>query len=122
MLIVVVQECGFFEKNGLKVELINYSGLIDQLFELIVIGKVDVVVGMIYCWFKLFEVGFDVKIIGSLYGGCVCLFGVKVVGVMMLQVLKGKMVGVSDLVVFGKYFFLILFVKNGIDLECDIMW
>jgi NitT/TauT family transport system substrate-binding protein len=120
--IVVAQERGFFEKNGLKVDLINYSGSTDQLLEAIATGKADAAVGMIHRWLKPLEAGFDVKIIGSSHGGCVRLVGAKAAGVTTLQALKGKTVGVSDLAAPGKHFFTILLAKNGIDPERDITW
>ena len=119
--IVVAQERGFFEKNGLKVDLINYSGSTDQLLESIATGKADAAVGMIHRWLKPLEAGFDVKIIGSSHGGCVRLVGAKAAGVTTLQALKGKTVGVSDPAP-GKHFFSILLAKNGIDPERDITW
>ncbi|HBO80947.1 MAG TPA: ABC transporter substrate-binding protein, partial [Cupriavidus sp.] len=57
--IVVAQEKGFFEKNGLQVDLINYSGSTDQLLESIATGKDDAAVGMINRWLKPLEAGFD---------------------------------------------------------------
>lgn len=113
--IVVAQERGFFEKNGLHVDLINYSGSTDQLLESIATGKADAAVGMIHRWLKPLEAGFDVKIIGSSHGGCVRLVGSKAAGVTNLAALKGKTVGVSDLAAPGKHFFTILLAKNGID-------
>ncbi len=50
--IVVAQERGIFEKNGLAVELVNYSGSTDQLLESIATGKADAAVGMIHRWLK----------------------------------------------------------------------
>ncbi|EON20757.1 ABC transporter substrate-binding protein [Cupriavidus necator] len=120
--IVVAQEKGFFEKNGLQVDLINYSGSTDQLLESIATGKADAAVGMIHRWLKPLEAGFDVKIIGSSHGGCVRLVGSKAAGVTSLQQLKGKTVGVSDLAAPGKHFFTILLAKNGIDPDKDITW
>ncbi|QQE09552.1 ABC transporter substrate-binding protein [Cupriavidus sp. ISTL7] len=120
--IVVAQEKGFFEKNGLQVDLINYSGSTDQLLESIATGKADAAVGMIHRWLKPLEAGFDVKIIGSSHGGCVRLVGAKAAGVTSLQALKGKTVGVSDLAAPGKHFFTILLARNGIDPDKDVTW
>ena len=120
--IVLAQERGFFEKNGLQVDLINYSGSTDQLLESIATGKADAAVGMIHRWLKPLEAGFDVKIIGSSHGGCVRLVGAKAAGVTSLAALKGKTVGVSDLAAPGKHFFTILLAKHGIDPDRDITW
>ncbi len=120
--VVVAQERGFFEKNGLQVELINYSGSTDQLLESIATGKADAAIGMIHRWLKPLEAGFDVKIIGSSHGGCVRLVGSKAAGVTSQQQLKGKTVGVSDLAAPGKHFFTILLARHGIDPDKDVTW
>ncbi len=75
--VVVAQERGYFEHNGLQVDLINYTGSTDQLLESLATAKADAAVGMIHRWLKPLESGFDVKIVGSSHGGCVRLVGVK---------------------------------------------
>ena len=120
--VVVAQERGFFEKNGLQVDLINYTGSTDQLLESLATAKADAAVGMIHRWLKPLESGFDVKIVGSSHGGCVRLVGVKEAGVTDLQKLKGKTIGVSDIASPGKNFFSILLKKNGIDADKDVTW
>lgn len=120
--VVVAQERGIFEKNGLQVELINYTGSTDQLLESLATEKADAAVGMIHRWLKPLESGFDVKIVGSSHGGCVRLVGVKEAGVTDLQKLRGKTIGVSDIASPGKNFFSILLKKNGIDADRDVSW
>lgn len=120
--IVAAVDRGFFEKNGLDVELINYTGSTDQLLESLATGKADAAVGMMHRWLKPLEAGFDVKIIGSSHGGCVRLIGSRAAGVTKLSDLKGKTMGVSDLASPGKNFFSILLAKNGIDAERDVSW
>ncbi|MFT3800086.1 MAG: ABC transporter substrate-binding protein [Burkholderiaceae bacterium] len=120
--IVVAQERGIFEKNGLQVDLINYTGSTDQLLESLASGKADAAVGMIHRWLKPLESGFDVKIVGSSHGGCVRLVGVKDAGATSLSSLKGKVIGVSDIASPGKNFFSILLKKNGIDADKDVVW
>ncbi|WP_213954423.1 MULTISPECIES: ABC transporter substrate-binding protein [unclassified Variovorax] len=120
--VVVAQERGIFEKNGLNVELINYTGSTDQLLESLATAKADAAVGMIHRWLKPLESGFDVKIVGSSHGGCVRMVGVKEAGVTDLKKLKGKTIGVSDIASPGKNFFSILLKKNGIDADTDVTW
>lgn len=120
--ILVAQERGYFERNGLDVELINYTGSTEQLLESLATSKADAAVGMIHRWLKPLESGFDVKIVGSSHGGCVRLLGVKEAGSTTLQSLKGKTIGVPDLNAPGKNFFAILLKKNGIDPERDVQW
>ncbi len=120
--IVVAQELGYFERNGVAVDLINYTGSTDQLLESLATGKADAAVGMIHRWLKPLESGFDVKLIGSSHGGCVRLLGAKETGATDLQALRGKTIGVSDLAAPGKNFFSILLAKNGIDPDKEVTW
>lgn len=120
--IVVAKDAGIFEKNGLDVSFINYSGSTDQLLQAISTGKADAAVGMIHRWLKPLEAGFDVKIVGSVHGGCVRMVGVKQAGAVSLASLKGKTIGVSDLGSPGKHFFAILMLKHGIDPDRDVTW
>ena len=120
--VVVAQERGYFEKNGLQVDLINYTGSTDQLLESLASGKADAAVGMIHRWLKPLESGFDVKIVGSSHGGCVRLVGVKEAGITDLRKLRGTTIGVSDIASPGKNFFSILLKKNGIDADTDVTW
>ncbi|HWH80660.1 MAG TPA: ABC transporter substrate-binding protein [Burkholderiaceae bacterium] len=120
--VVVAQELGYFERNGVQVELINYTGSTDQLLESLATGKADAAVGMIHRWLKPLESGFDVKLISSSHGGCVRLVGAKNAGVTTLQSLKGKTIGVADLGGPGKNFFAIMLTKAGIDADKDVQW
>lgn len=120
--VVVAQELGYFERNGIAVDLINYTGSTDQLLEALATAKADAAVGMIHRWLKPLESGFDVKLIGSSHGGCVRLIGAKETGAITLEALKGKTIGVSDLAAPGKNFFSILLAKNGINPETDVTW
>jgi len=120
--VVVAQELGYFERNGLQVDLINYTGSTDQLLESLATGKADAAVGMIHRWLKPLESGFDVKLIASSHGGCVRLVGVNKSGTTSLQSLKGKTIGVADLGGPGKNFFAILLTKAGIDADKDVQW
>src|ERR1700744_6085873 len=65
---VAVQQ-GFFERHGLQVELVNFSGSTDQLLEAIATGKSDAGVGMALRWIKPLEQGFDVKLTAGIHGG-----------------------------------------------------
>ncbi len=118
----VAIERGIFEKHGLKVDLVNFSGSTDQLLESIATSKADAGVGMIHRWLKPLESGFDVKLVGSSHGGCSRLVGYAPAGVTSLKALKGKTIAVSDLNSPGKNFFSVLLVKSGLDPEKDVNW
>ena len=119
----VAIERGFFEKNGLQVEMLNWGGSADQLLEALATGKAEVGVGLIHRWIKPLEAGLDVKIVGSVHGGCLRLVGVKSAGVVQdVKSLKGKVIGVADLNSPAKQFYSIHLAKRGLDSEKDVEW
>jgi NitT/TauT family transport system substrate-binding protein len=117
----VADKNGYFAKNGLQVELINFGGSTDQLLEAIATGKADAGVGMALRWLKPLEQGFDVKITTAIHGGCMRMFTNPSTGIRDLAGLKGKIVGVSDLAAPDKNFFTIVAAKQGMSLD-DIEW
>ncbi|MDR2690453.1 MAG: ABC transporter substrate-binding protein [Azoarcus sp.] len=120
--IPVAKETGIFEKNGLDVNLINYSGSNDQLLESLSTGKADAAVGMIHRWLKPLESGFDVKIVAGMHGGCVRLVAYKPTGITRLEDLRGKSIGVPDLAQPAKHFFSVFLKRHGIDPEREVTW
>ncbi|MFX8496801.1 ABC transporter substrate-binding protein, partial [Acinetobacter baumannii] len=67
--VVVGVHQGIFQRHGVDVDLINYSGSTDQLLEAIATGKADAGVGMALRWLKPLEQGFDVKLTAGTHGG-----------------------------------------------------
>jgi NitT/TauT family transport system substrate-binding protein len=118
---VAVQQ-GFFRKHGLQVELINFAGSTDQLLEAIATGKSDAGVGMALRWIKPLEQGFDVKLTAGIHGGCMRLLATRASGIVDLQGLKGRTVGVSDMASPAKNFFAISLKKIGVDPDNDVHW
>lgn len=112
--IPVAFEHGFFKRNGLEVETLNWAGAADQLLEALATNKADVGVGLIHRWLKPLEAGFDVKVVGSVHGGCLRLVGVKAAGITDDAKLGGKIIGVGDLNSPAKNFFDIHLHKKGI--------
>jgi NitT/TauT family transport system substrate-binding protein len=113
---------GFFQKQNLDVELVNYSGSTDQLLEAIATGKTDAGLGMALRWLKPLEQGFDVKISAGTHGGCMRVLSRTNSGVEKLADLKGKIVAVGDLAGPDKNFFSIQLAKQGIDPNKDVDW
>ena len=113
---------GFFQKQNLDVELVNYSGSTDQLLEAIATGKTDAGLGMALRWLKPLEQGFDVKIAAGTHGGCMRVLSRNNSGVDKLTDLKGKIVAVGDLGGPDKNFFSIQLAKQGIDPNKDVDW
>jgi NitT/TauT family transport system substrate-binding protein len=113
---------GFFQKQNLDVELVNYSGSTDQLLEAIATGKTDAGLGMALRWLKPLEQGFDVKIAAGTHGGCMRVLSRVNSGVDKLADLKGKIVAVGDLGGPDKNFFSIQLAKQGIDPNKDVDW
>ena len=118
--VTTAKEKGFFEKHGLDVDLVNFSGSTDQLLETIATGKADAAVGMALRWLKPLESGFDVKIVGSTHGGCLRLLAPASSGIKKLEDLKGKTIAVSDMNSPSKNFFSVRFKKAGLDPEKDV--
>ncbi|MGV7213990.1 ABC transporter substrate-binding protein [Bradyrhizobium sp. UFLA05-112] len=118
----VAIEHGFFQKQNLDVELVNYSGSTDQLLEAIATGKSDAGLGMALRWLKPLEQGFDVKIAAGTHGGCMRVLSRANSGVDKLADLKGKIVAVGDLGGPDKNFFSIQLAKLGIDPTKDVDW
>jgi NitT/TauT family transport system substrate-binding protein len=120
--IPVAIDFGFFQKQNLDVELVNYSGSTDQLLEAIATGKSDAGLGMALRWLKPLEQGFDVKIAAGTHGGCMRVLTRTDSGVNTLADLKGKVVAVGDLAGPDKNFFSIQLAKLGIDPNAEVDW
>ena len=118
----VAIDYGFFQKQNLDVELVNYSGSTDQLLEAIATGKTDAGLGMALRWLKPLEQGFDVKIAAGTHGGCMRVLSRTDSGVDRLADLKGKIVAVGDLAGPDKNFFSIQLARQGIDPNKDVEW
>ncbi|MBI5132686.1 MAG: ABC transporter substrate-binding protein [Rhodopseudomonas palustris] len=118
----VAIDYGFFQKQNLDVELVNFSGSTDQLLEAIATGKSDGGVGMALRWLKPLEQGFDVKIVAGTHGGCLRALAPTKSGIKTLTDLKGKIVATADLTSPDKNFFSIQLAKAGIDPVKDVEW
>ena len=119
----VALERGIFEKNGLDVELLNWAGSADQLLEALATAKADVGVGLIHRWVKPLEAGFDVKLVGSVHGGCLRLVAAKGSGITAdVKTFRGKTIGVADLNSPAKQFYAIHLAKKGVDIDKDVEW
>lgn len=118
----VALDYGFFRKQNLDVELVNFAGSTDQLLEAIATGKTDGGLGMALRWLKPLEQGFDVKISAGTHGGCMRVLSRVNSGVDQLADLKGKIVAVGDLGGPDKNFFSVQLAKLGIDPNKDVDW
>jgi NitT/TauT family transport system substrate-binding protein len=118
----VAIDFGFFQKQNLDVELVNFAGSTDQLLEAIATGKTDGGLGMALRWLKPLEQGFDVKIAAGTHGGCMRVLTRADSGLNKLADLKGKTVAVGDFAGPDKNFFSIQLAKLGIDPNKDVDW
>ena len=118
----VALDHGFFEKQNLDVELVNFAGSTDQLLEAIATGKTDAGLGMALRWLKPLEQGFDVKIAAGTHGGCMRVLTRVGSGIDKLADLKGKTVAVGDLGGPDRNFFSIQLAKLGIDPVKEVDW
>jgi NitT/TauT family transport system substrate-binding protein len=118
----VAIDYGFFQKQNLDVELVNFSGSTDQLLEAIATGKSDAGFGMALRWLKPLEQGFDVKISAGAHGGCMRAIVPTKSDIKTLTDLKGKVVAVGDMAGPDKNFFAIQLAKASIDPNSDVEW
>lgn len=118
----VAIDYGFFKKQNLDTDLVNFAGSTDQLLEAIATGKAEGGVGMALRWLKPLEQGFDVKIAAGTHGGCMRVLTRADSGLNRLSDLKGKVVAVSDMAGPDKNFFSIQLAKQGIDPNADVDW
>ena len=116
----VAVDQGFFKRQNLDVELVNFSGSTDQLLEAIATGKSDAGVGMALRWLKPLEQGFDVKIVAGTHGGCLRAIVPTKSDIKTVADLKGKVVAVGDLAGPDKNFFSIQLAKAGVDPNKDV--
>ncbi len=111
---------GFFAKQNLDVELVNYSGSTDQLLEAIATGKSDAGLGMALRWLKPLEQGFDVKIVAGTHGGCLRALAPAKSDVKGIADFKGKVIAVGDMAGPDKNFFSIQLAKAGLNPDKDV--
>lgn len=120
--ISVALKKGLFEKYGLTVEPVNFSGPTDQLLQAIATGKADGGIGMALRWLKPLEQGFDVSLTVGTHGGCMRLLAAPDSGINSVSDLKGKKVAVSDQASPIRNFFAIQAAKAGINPDTEIEW
>ncbi len=111
---------GFFAKQNIDVELVNYSGSTDQLLEAIATGKSDAGLGMALRWLKPLEQGFDVKIVAGTHGGCLRALAPAKSDVKGIADFKGKVIAVGDMAGPDKNFFSIQLAKAGLNPDKDV--
>ena len=118
----VAIDYGFFQKQNLDIELVNYSGSTDQLLEAIATGKSDAGIGMALRWLKPLEQGFDVKIVAGTHGGCLRALAPTKSDIKGIADFKGKTIAVGDMAGPDKNFFAIQLAKAGLNPDRDVEW
>lgn len=120
--ISVALKQGFFEKYGLDIEPVNFSGSTDALLQAIAAGHADAGIGMALRWMKPLEQGFDVKLAVGTHGGCMRLLVKKDSGYRTVADLVGQKIAVSDQASPIRNFFAIQLAKLGIDPDTKVSW
>jgi NitT/TauT family transport system substrate-binding protein len=120
--IVVANELGYFTKNNVKVEIINFAGAVDQVLESIATGKADISLGLIHAWLKPLEAGFDVKVVGTAHAGCIRVLAPRTSGIASIEAVKGKTIGVSSPAGYGRQFFSTALARRGVNPDQDVQW
>lgn len=118
----VADKQGFFKKNNLDVDFVNWAGSTDMLLEAISTGKADAGVGMALRWLKPMEQGFDVKLTAGTHGGCMKILTSPDSGLKSIADLRQKRLGVGDIAGVDKNFFSIVLQKKGIDPVTEVEW
>lgn len=118
----VADKQGFFKKNNLDVEFVNWAGSTDMLLEAISTGHADAGIGMALRWLKPMEQGFDVKITAGTHGGCMKVLTSPDSGLKSISDLRHKRLGVGDIGGVDKNFFSIVLHKKGIDPNSEVEW
>ncbi|MBV9826634.1 MAG: ABC transporter substrate-binding protein [Alphaproteobacteria bacterium] len=113
---------GYFDKHGLDVEIVNFSGAQDQILESIATGKTDAGVSFALQWLKPLEQGLQVNFTTGVHGGCIHLLAPTKSGITRLDQLRGKTIGVTTMVSASKNFYSIQLAKLGIDPNTDVQW
>ncbi|MGD0105882.1 MAG: ABC transporter substrate-binding protein [Rhodopila sp.] len=113
---------GYFDKHGLDVEVVNFSGAQDQILESIATGKTDAGVSFALQWLKPLEQGLQVSFTTGVHGGCIHLLVRAKSGITELSQLRGKTIGATSMVSAAKNFYAIQVTKLGIDPNADVQW
>jgi NitT/TauT family transport system substrate-binding protein len=114
----VAHHQGFFDRQGLKVELVNLgqSSAKDALAS----GKVDAVPGITFEWLKPIEQGQNIRVTGGIHGGCLRLVAGSKTGITTLAGLRGKTIATDDIGGSAHSFFSVVLAANGIDPQKDV--
>jgi NitT/TauT family transport system substrate-binding protein len=113
---------GYFDKHGLDVEIVNFSGAQDQILESIATGKTDAGVSFALQWLKPLEQGLQVSFTTGVHGGCIHMLAPVKSGITELSQLRGKTIGTTSMVSASKNFYAIQLTKLGIDPNSDVQW
>ena len=113
---------GYFDRHGLDVEVVNFSGSQDQILESIATGKTDAGVSFALQWLKPLEQGLQVNFTTGVHGGCIRLLAKAGSGLTTVPQLRGKRIGVTAMVAAAKNFYAIQLTKAGIDPNSDVEW
>ena len=113
---------GFFQKQGVDIELYNQGSTGQTLIQSLATSKADLGVGLVYDFLKPLEQGFDVKLVVGTHGGCQRLLTTAASGITNLEGLKGKTIATWDVASPPRVTFGVALAKAGIDPDKDVNW
>ncbi|MFL5341165.1 MAG: ABC transporter substrate-binding protein [Gemmataceae bacterium] len=118
--IFVAYEKGFFQEEGLDVELVKSDW--DSMRDGLGLGKFQATHHLLMYMMKPIENGLDVKITGGIHTGCLRVQAGKNTNIKTLEDLKGKKIGVTVLGSPPHLFASRAMVAQGINPEKDVEW
>ena len=115
-------EKGFYQKQGVDVELFYQGASGQTLIQALATNKADAGAGLLLDWLKPLEQGFDVKLFVGSHGGCQRLLASEASGVKELKDVAGKRIATYDVAAPPKVAFQVTLAKAGIDPEDGVTW
>ncbi|MEN6437599.1 MAG: ABC transporter substrate-binding protein [Syntrophobacter sp.] len=118
--VFVAKEKGFWEAEGLDVELIK--GDWNFIKESFAFNKIDGAQGMALTWLKAAEQGIDLKVVAGVHTGCIHVIAGNNTKINSVDDLKGKRIGVPAIGSTPFMFLNRVLGAKGWDLKKDVDW
>ncbi|MGC9967372.1 MAG: ABC transporter substrate-binding protein [Syntrophobacteraceae bacterium] len=118
--VFAAKEKGFWEAEGLDVELIK--GDWNFIKESFAFNKIDGAQGMALTWLKAAEQGIDLKVVAGVHTGCIHVIAGNNTAINSVDGLKGKRIGVPAIGSTPFMFLNRVLGAKGWDVQKDVEW